>query len=93
MSKMVCVILYENGTYEVENITGEHATQRLCGYSQTKGNYSCYYCRKEKWKDYLLKLLDTDDIDREIAELKKKKKAKEKLREQLLKEVKIEINS
>lgn len=84
--EMVSVVLYEDGTYTVEDIPDYYATQQLYGVHNGK-NCKIYYCFKSKWKTYLLKLLSTNDIDRQIAELNKKKKAIMKLKEQIKKEL------
>lgn len=85
---MVQVILYENGTYEVNDIDPQHITQRLCGYNGLTG-VSCqmYNCPKAKWKNYLMKLLSTKDIDKKIRELQKQKRTMEKLKEKLVKAI------
>ena len=84
--EMVKVILYEDGEYEVIEADSNHTTQPMEG---IYGNRYCeiYYCPKDKWKCYLLKLLSTKDIDDEIKELKKKKKTKEELKAKIKKEV------
>ena len=84
--EMVEVILYENGTYEVKDIEADYATQRLVGWVN---GIECdiYYCHKNKWKTYLMKLLDTNAIDKNIRELQKRKKAIEKLRVRISKEI------
>lgn len=84
--EMVEVILYEDGEYEVIEADSNHATQRMAG---MYGNIhvEIYYCRKDKWKYYLLKLLSTKDIDEKIKELKKQKKAKEELKAKIKKEL------
>ena len=84
--EMVSVVLYEDGTYTVEDIPDDHATQRLYGIRNGK---SCkiYYCFKSKWKTYLLRLLSTNDIDKQIAELNKRKKAMIELKNRLKKEL------
>lgn len=88
MREMVKVYLYENGNYKVENIQSYYATQKLFG-SDNKGSYEAYYCLKNKWKVYLLKLINTEkiEIDKEIARLKNQKQQMEKLREKLKKEL------
>lgn len=84
--EMVKVILYENGTYEVKDIEADHATQRLVG--RVNGSKcDIYYCHKSKWKSYLLRLLDTNAIDENIRELQKRKKAIERLRVRISKEI------
>lgn len=84
--EMVSVILYEDGTYIVEDIPDYYATQKLYGMRDGK---SCkiYHCIKSKWKTYLLRLLSlsTKDIDKQIAELNKQKKAIMELKEQIKK--------
>lgn len=89
--EMVEVTLYEDGTYTVEDADSRYATQRMYGYHNGK-RYDSYYCFKSRWKEYLVKLLSTKDIDREIAELKKKKRAKETLKAKILKEIEVDIN-
>jgi len=86
MREMVRVCLYENGDYKVENIGSNYATQKLYG-SDSKGSYKMYHCLKNKWKVYLLKLIDTKKIDKEIAKLKKRKQQMEMLRKKLEKEL------
>lgn len=90
MSKeMVSVRLYEDGTYDVKDIESYYATQRLCG-SYNGKHCEIYYCPKASWKKYLLKLLSTKDIDKEIKELEKQKKKIERLREKITKEIESE---
>lgn len=87
--EMVKVILYEDGTYTVEDTSPNCATQRMWGMRNGK-DCDIYYCFKSRWKEYLVRLLSTKDIDREIAELKKQKKAKEALKARILKEIEAE---
>ena len=86
--EMVSVVLYEDGTYIVEDIPDYYATQKLYGMRDGK-ICKIYHCTKSKWKIYLLALLSTNniDIDRQIAELNKQKKAIMKLKEQIKKEL------
>ncbi len=84
--EMVSVSLYEDGTYDVEDINPEYATVRLYG-SKNGKHCDVYYCPKASWKKYLLKLLSTKDIDKKIKELEKQKKKIEKLREKITKEI------
>lgn len=84
--EMVQVVLYEDGTYEVNEAESHHATQHMVGMSD-KGRRELYYCHKDKWKYYLLKLLSTKEIDEKITELKKQKKAKEELKAKIKKEL------
>lgn len=84
--EMVEVILYENGTYEVKDIEADSATQRLVGWVNDS-KCDIYHCPKSKWRTYLMKLLDTKAIDKEIRELQKRKKAIEKLRVRISKEI------
>lgn len=88
--EMVEVTLYEDGTYTVEDIDSCCATQRLYGYNHGK-DCEIYHCFKSRWKEYLVKLLSTKDIDREIAELKKKKRAREALKARILREIEAEV--
>lgn len=88
--EMVEVALYEDGTYTVEDVDSRYATQRMYGYRNGK-DCKIYYCFKSRWKEYLVKLLSTKDIDRKIEELKKKKRAKESLKARLLKEIEAEV--
>lgn len=85
--EMVSVVLYEDGTYKIEDIPDYYATQKLYGMRDGK---SCkiYHCIKSKWKTYLLRLLSlsTKDIDKQIAELNKRKKAIMELKKQIKKE-------
>lgn len=87
MREMVEVILYDDGTYEVNGVDSRHVTQKMVGWSGSR-HLEKYYCKKDKWKYYLMKLLDTKDIDRQIQRLKKKKKEMEKLKEKISKEIK-----
>ena len=84
--EMVRVSLYEDGNYEVKDVESYHVTQRMWGVYDGK-HVDIYYCLKSKWKYYLLKLLSTNDIDKQIAELKKKKRMMEKLRDKIAKEI------
>jgi len=89
MREMVEVILYENGTYEVNDIDPHCATQRLYRYNgQAKLSAKVYNCPKDKWETYLMKLISTKDIDRKIKELQKQKKAIENLKENIVKTLK-----
>lgn len=88
--EMVSVTLYEDGTYIVEDIDSYYATQRLYGFHNGK-ECEIYHCSKSRWKEYLVKLLSTKDIDRKIAELKKEKRAKEALKARILKEIEAEV--
>lgn len=89
--EMVEVILFEDGTYEVKDIPSVYATQRLCG---VRNGQSCdiYHCYKSKWKEYLLKLLSTNQIDKQIEELQKRKKKLTSLKEKISKELKREVS-
>lgn len=84
--EMVKVTLYANGTYTVKDISFEYRTQRLYGVSDGM-DVDIYYCPKKSWKKYLLKLLSTKEIDRQIAELKKQKKKIVELRERIKSEI------
>ena len=84
--EMVSVVLYEDGTYIVEDIPDYYATQKLYGMRDGK-NCKIYHCAKSKWKTYLLRLLSTNDIDKQIAELNKRKKAMIELKNRLKKEL------
>ena len=86
---MVSVRLYEDGTYEVEDIDPGYATQRLVGSCNGK-HCEIYFCPKASWKKYLLRLLSTKDIDKKIKELEKQKKKIEQLREKITKEIESE---
>lgn len=88
--EMVEVILYENGAYEVKDIEADNATQRLVGWVNGS-KCDIYHCYKSKWKSYLLKLLDTNAIDKNIRELQKRKKTIEKLRVRISKEIEGEV--
>ena len=77
--KMVRVKLFEDGTYTIEDIEPIYATQRLTGF-QNGQSVETYYCPKNKWKYYLLKLCDTKRIDNEIKELLKRKEQLESLK-------------
>lgn len=83
---MVSVSLYEDGTYTVEDIPNYYATQKLYGMRDGK-NRQIYYCLKSKWKVYLLKLLSTNDIDKQIAKLNQQKNNIIKLKKQIEKEL------
>lgn len=84
--EMVSVVLYEDGTYKIEDIPDYYATQELYGMRDGK-NCKIYHCIKSKWKTYLLRLLSTDDIDKQILELNKQKKAIIELKNRLKKEL------
>ena len=84
--EMVSVILFEDGTYEVHDIDPEHATQHLIG-SRYGKSCEIYHCLKSNWKQYLLKLLDTKKIDRQITELEKRKKKLLALKSKIEKEI------
>ena len=84
--EMVEVVLYANGKYTVEDISSDYRTQRLYGVRNYE-NVDVYHCPKKSWKKYLLKLLSTTEIDRQIAELKKQKQKIIELRERLNSEI------
>jgi hypothetical protein len=84
--EMVEVVLYENGEYEVNGADSHHAIQSMVG-RDNRGRFESYYCPKNKWKHYLLKLLSTEAIDDKIKELKKQKEAREELAEKIKKEL------
>lgn len=88
--EMVEVVLYKDGTYTVEDISPECATQRMWGMHHGK-DCDIYHCFKSRWKEYLVKLLSTKDIDQKIAELRRQKKAKEELKAKILKEIEAEV--
>ena len=84
--EMVSVTLYESGKYTVKDIEPEYTTQRLGG-GDEEGLFKRYHCPKRSWKKYLIKLLSTNGIDKEIAELQKKKRNIERLKSKILKEI------
>lgn len=84
--EMVKVILYEDGHYEVNDAESHHATQRLYGFYNGQ-HVDIYYCKKNKWKMYLLKLLSTNEIDEQIKELQKKKEHLNDLRQKIVREI------
>jgi hypothetical protein len=86
--EMVEVVLYEDGTYEVNEADSHHAIQSMVGRGN-KGRFELYYCPKDKWKHYLLILLSTKDIDWKIEKLKEQKKAREELAEKIKKELEL----
>ena len=95
MREMVQVILYDDCTYEVNDIDPHHAVPKVKHYhavqhfygSYNKTYFQFYYCPKDKWEKYLVKMLSlsTKDIDKKIRELKKQKKEMEKLKEKFVK--------
>ena len=88
MKKMVKVILYENGTYEVNDADPHHVTQMMYGHNGNTGlHFREYYCPKDEWKKYLMKLLSTNDIDKKIRKLQKQKKEMEKLKKEIAKTI------
>lgn len=87
--EMVEVVLYENGTYEVNDIDSDYATQRLFGFRHDMW-CDIYRCPKSNWKKRLLKLLSTNRIDKKIKELEKQKRKIEKLKEKITKELESE---
>ena len=84
--EIVKVTLCANGRYTVEDVSPDYVTQRLYGIRDGV-HMDIYYCPKKSWKKYLLKLLSTTEIDKQIAELKKKKQKMIELREQLNSEI------
>ena len=90
--EMVRLALYEDGTYKVEDLDQNYATQRLYGVDKDGRDVDIYFCRKDKWKWYLMKLLNSNvkDIDKEIKKLQRNKKEKEKLRDQVLKNLEVD---
>lgn len=83
--EMVSLRLYEDGKYEVVDACSDLATYHFFGVKDGK-NCEGWVCKKTMWKHYLLKLLSTKQIDKEIAELKKRKKNIIELKERILKE-------
>ena len=79
---MVQVVLYDDCTYEVNDVDPHHAVQHLYGSVNRT-----YYCPKDKWEKYLVRMISlyTKDIDKKIRELKKQKKEMEKLKEKFIK--------
>lgn len=69
--EMVEVILFEDGTYEINDINEDCATQKLVGVINHK-NCSIYRCKKEKSKSYLLKLINDQikDVNDQVKILK-----------------------
>lgn len=86
MREMVEVILYEDGTYEVCDIDPFYGTQRMSVSRNGKRGES-YFCLKGKRKHYLLKLCNTNGIDKKIAELQKHKKKIEEIKRKILSEI------
>jgi len=86
MREMVQVILYEDCTYEVNDVDPHHAVQHLYG-SYNRTYFQFYYCPKDRWEKYLVRMLSasTKDIDKKIRELQKQKKEMEKLKEKFVK--------
>lgn len=84
--EMVEVVLYEDGEYEVKEANPRNAIQSMVGMSD-KGRFESYYCPKNEWKHYFLKLLCTKDIDKKIEKLKEQKKIREELAEKFKKEL------
>ena len=86
MREMVEVILYEDGTYEVRDIDPGYGTQRMSVSRNGKRGES-YFCLKGRWKHYLLRLCNTNSIDKKIAELQKGKKKIEEIKREILSEI------
>ena len=84
--EMVKVTLDENGRYTVEDVSSDYTTHRLYG-TKDGMQVDIYYCPKKNWKKYLLKLVSTTEIDRQIAELKERKQKMIELRERLNSEI------
>jgi hypothetical protein len=84
--EMVEVVLYEDGTYEVNEADPHHAIQGMFGMG-CKGRFELYYFPKDEWKHYLLKRLCTKDIDAKIEKLKEQKKIREELAAKIKKEL------
>ena len=89
---MVKVKLYKDMIHNtdemfiVEDADPNLATHRGYGWD-SMGEHESYYCPKKSWKKYLLKLLSTKDIDKEISKLQKKKKKIEELKAKITKEI------
>ena len=84
--EMVEVLLYKDGTFELNNdIYGDVKPHKAYGFNKGKSCYM-YYCRKDKWKMYLLKLINEyeKDIDKNFKQLNKRKEKLEKLKEKYL---------
>lgn len=84
--EMVKVVLYEDGEYEVTEAEPYHRTQRMVG-AYGNRHFEMYYCHKDKWKYYLVRLLSTKDIDEKIEKLKERKKTREELATKIKKEL------
>lgn len=84
--EMVKVVLYEDGEYEVIEVDPHYRTQRMVG-AYGNRHFEMYYCSKDKWKYYLLRLLSTDGIDYKIRKLKERKKVREELAAKIRKEL------
>lgn len=84
--EMAEVVLYDDGTYELHDIESCYRTQKFYGFRNGKPA-NIYYCPKDRWREYLIKLLDTKEIDQEIKKLNQKKKRIEKLKIKIEKEI------
>jgi hypothetical protein len=84
--EMVEVVLYENGECVVRGANPLHAIQSMVG-MDNRGRFESYYCPKDEWKHYLLKLLCTKDIDAKIEKLNEQKKIREELATKIKKEL------
>lgn len=54
--EMVKLTLYEDGTYKVEDSDPDYKTQRMYGVDKDGRGMDIYYCRKDKWEWYILRV-------------------------------------
>lgn len=91
--QMVEVILYEDGRYEVNDVAERYATTHLyrCAHG-VEGEM--YYCKKSRWKFYLLKLVRSIEksLDKQIAELNEKRNKIASLKIELMNESGGDVN-
>ena len=85
---MVKVVLFEDGTYKVSDVNGKRKIQKLNGVSKGK-KCELYFCNKDKWKEYLLKLISEsiNRIDEELSKLQKNRKVLVELKNRISKEI------
>lgn len=73
--EMVEVVLYDDGTYEVNDISATYATQHLVG-TRNGRDVDIYHCHKDIWQVYMIRLLKRKigEMNEVIKELNKNKK-------------------
>lgn len=80
--KMVEIILYEDGTWEIEDIDSNYATQKLYGFKGGR-SYTGYRCKKGK-EYYYIDIMMKELIEENKNKIKELKEKNEILLERLI---------